>query len=169
MIKELRYADDTTLVAKSIEQMQEIFEKIRQESERKGLYLNVDKTKMMMIGANGSVTVNGKTVEVVNEFNFLGSVISKDGRCRKEIDRRIALAKAAVGRLSKVWKDHNIYKVTKMKIMQTLVFPILLYAAESWTLLQREKKRIRSFELWAWRRMLGIPWMARRTNESVLQ
>ena len=140
VITNLRYADDTTLIAGTKEDLTEIMERVRKTSEKAGLYLNVLKTKVMTTGDIGEVAVDGKTVEVVTKFVFLGALITKDGLCDKEIRRRIAMGKAAMGVLTTVWKDRGITLQTKVKLVKALVFPIVLYGAETWTMRKTERK-----------------------------
>ncbi|KAI0221995.1 hypothetical protein LSAT2_026737 [Lamellibrachia satsuma] len=169
VITNLRYADDTTLIAGTKEELTEIMERVRKTSEKAGLYLNVLKTKVMTTGDIGEVSVDGKTVEVVTNFVFLGALISKDGRCDKEIRRRIAMGKAAMGGLTTVWKDRGITLQTKVKLVKALVFPIVLHGAETWTMRKTERKKIDAFELWCWRRVMRVSWMERKTNVWVLE
>ena len=143
----------------------EIMERVRKTSEKAGLYLNVLKTKVMTTGDIGEVAVDGKTVEVVTKFVFLGALITKDGLCDKEIRRRIAMGKAAMGGLTTVWKDRGITLQTKVKLVKALVFPIVLYGAETWTMRKTERKKIDAFELWCWRRVMRVSWMERKTNK----
>eukprot|EP00795_Rhopilema_esculentum_P007185 gene7185-biopygen8579 len=169
LINELRYADDTSLIAETIQDMNTLLQKLKVESEKCGLYLNVDKTKIMKTTADDNhIFVDGKEVEEVNNFNFLSSMIRPDGDCEKEIDRRLAMGRSAVGKLQKIWKNHDIRLVTKIRLMRSLVFSIVLYGAEAWTLKTRSRKRIDAFEMWSWRRMLSIHWSERQTNASVL-
>lgn len=113
--------------------------------------------------------VDGKKVEVVTRFMFLGTLITKDGLCDKEIRRRIAMGKAAIGGLTTIWKDRGIKRETKVKLVKALVFPIVLYGAETWTLRKAERKKIDAFELWCWRRVLRVSWMKKKTNAWVLR
>ena len=169
LITNLRYADDTTLIAGTKEDLTEIMERVRKTSEKAGLYLIVLKTKVMTTGDIGEVAVDGKTVEVVKKFVFLGALITKDGLCDKEIRRRIAMGKAAMGGLTTVWKDRGITLQTKVKLVKALVFPIVLYGAETWTMRKTERKKIDAFELWCWRRVMRVSWMERKTNVWVLE
>ena len=106
--------------------------------------------------------------EVVPKFVYLGAVLSNDGGCSDEIRRRIQLAKSAMSRLTRIWKDRQISNNTKMRLVQSQIFSIFLYGAETWTMLQRDQDRVRAFEMWCWRRLLRVPWTARRTNVSIL-
>ena len=163
MITNLRYADDTTLIAETKNDLIAIMERVKLASEKAGLYLNVGKTKVMMAEYQGEMVVDGKHIEVVSHFIFLGSLITKDGFCEKEIRRRFAM-----GRLTKIWKDRGITLRTKIRLVKALVFPIVLYGAESWTMRKLERKMIDAFELWCWRRLLRLTWIDRKTNVWVI-
>ena len=172
IIKELRYADDTTIIAQNITDLKNLLDRIKEESEAIGLYLNANKTKMMRISNNtdrSSITIDDTEIEDVNEFNFLGSYINTDGNHGKEIQRRTSLGKAAVGSLSKIWSNHGISKTSKIQIMNSLVFSIVTYGAESWTMKKRDECKISAFETWAWRRLLGISWRDKVSNDQVLR
>ena len=136
-------------------------ERDRRASEKAGLYLNVGKTKAMTTGDIGEVTVDGKDIEVVTKFVFLGALITKDGLCEKEVPRRMSMGKAAMGGLTSIWKDRGVTMETKVKLV---VFPIVLYGAETWTMKKHERRKIDAFELWCWRRVLRVSWMERKTN-----
>ena len=133
-INNLRYADDTTLVAGGDERLRKLIRNVKIKSEEFGLYLNVGKTKIMTTANIESFTIDGSSIEVVNSFNFLGSTIERTGGCTKEIGRRIALGKAAMINLTKLWKDRDISTSTKVMLVKTLVFPVLKYGCESWTI-----------------------------------
>ena len=121
-------------------------------------------------GANiGDVTVDGKDIEVVTKFVFLGALITKDGLCEKEVRRRIAMGKAAMGGLTSIWKDRGVTMETKVKLAKVLVFPIVLYGAETWTMGKHERRKIDAFELWCWRRVLRVSWMERKTNIWIIE
>ena len=167
-ISNLRYADDTSLLANTEEELVEIIERVRVESEKDGLYLNVNKTKILSTGIIGRVMINGENVEVVESFTFLGTQIHRDGLSEKETSRRFGLGKAAMGGLTKIWKDRCITLETKVKLVKALVFPIVLYGAETWVLRKKERKKLDAFELWCWRKVLRVSWIERKTNEWVL-
>ena len=170
-IHELRYADDTILLETAIGLMQRLIDKIKDESEKMGLYLNKDNTKLMAIGdqTQDTVNVDGTEVERVQDFNFLGSYITAEGESRKEIDRRIGIGPSAVGKLQAKWRDSSITRNMKLQILRSLVFSITTYGCETWTLRQRERNRIDAFEIWAYRRLFGISWSDRVTNIEVLE
>ena len=146
----------------------ELVGRVRRASEKAGLYLNVGKTKVMTTGDIGAVTVDGKDIEVVTKFVFLGALITEDGLCEKEVRSRIAMGKAAMGGLT-IWKDRGVTLETKVKLVKVLVFPIVLYGAETWTMRKHERRKIDAFELWCWRRVLRVSWMERKTNISIIE
>ena len=148
--------DDTTLLAGTKEDLTELVERVRRASEKAGLYLNVGKTKVMTTGDIGEMTVDGIDVEVVTKFVFLGALITKDGLCEKEVRRRIAMGKAAMGGLTSIWKDRGVMMETKVKLVKVLVYPIVLYGAETWTMRKHERRKIDAFEFWCWRRVLRV-------------
>ena len=144
-------------------------ERVRLAIEKAGLYLNVGKTKVMTTGDIGEVTVDWTDIEVrSNESRFLGSaLITKDGLCEKEVRRRIAMGKAAMGGIT--WKDRGVTLETKVELVKVLVFPIVLYGAETWTMRKHERWKIDAFELWCCRRILRVPWMERKTNIWIIE
>ena len=141
----LRYADDTTLLAGTKEDLIELVERVRRANEKAGLCLNVGKTKVMTSGDIGEVTVDGKDIEVVTKFVFLGALITKDGLGEKEVRRRIAMGKAPMGGLTSIWKDRGVTMETKLKLVKVLVYPIGLYGAETWTMRKHERRKIDAF------------------------
>jgi hypothetical protein len=167
-VNNLRYADDTTLMAETEEDLRSIILKIKEKSEQSGLLLNIKKTKIMSTTNLERFTLNDEEIEVVDNFTFLGVMIRKDGECEREIYRRIAMGKAAMSKLLKIMKDRDITRATKIRMVKALVYPVMMYGCETWTIRKKERKRIDSFELWCWRRLLRIPWTARRTNRSIL-
>ena len=169
MINNLRYADDTTLLAESEAELLTILRRLKDESAKAGLYLNVSKTKILTTGPIRDVRINNEPIEVVDTFSFLGSMISNTGYCEQEIRRRIALGKSAMKKLDKIWKDRGISKETKKKLVKVLVFPVAMYGSETWTIRKADRKRIDSFELWCWRHLLKISWTSRKTNAWVLE
>ena len=143
-------------------------ERVKLASEKADLYLNVGKTKVMMTEDQGEMVIDGKHIEVVSHFIFLGSLITKDGFYEKEIRRRLAMGRSAMGGLTKIYKDRGITLRTKSRLVKVLVFPIVLYGAESWTMRKLERKVIDAFELWCWRRLLRVTWIDRKTNVWVI-
>jgi len=170
-INNLRYADDTTLLAESKEDLKQMLLKIRDESKKAGLRLNIKKTKYMCTSPNdsGSLKVNSDEIERVTTFSFLGSLVTDDGACRPEILRRLAMARSAMTSLRRIWKDHDVSVHTKKAIVQTMVFTVATYGSEAWTTTLDTRRRIQAFEMWCWRRMLRIPWMKRVPNKAILQ
>ena len=158
----------TTLLAGTKEDLVEFVGRVRRASEKAGLYLNVGKTKVMTTGEIGEVTVDGKDIEVVTKVVFLGALITEDGLCEKEVRRSLAMGKAATGGLTSIWKDRGITLETKVKLVKVVVFPIVLYGAESWTMRKHERGKIDAFVLWCWRRVLRVSWMERKTNISII-
>ena len=151
--------------------MTELLQRVENESLKLGLKINKEKTKLMIVDRSNIIQMTGalSDLETVDKFVYLGSTVTNQGDCETEIRRRIGMAKSAMTRLNKIWRDRNISRNLKTKIVRTLVFPIFLYGAESWTLRAGDKDRVDAFEMWCWRRMLRIPWTARRTNASILQ
>ena len=150
--------------------MIELVERIRRDRENAGLDLNVGKTKVMTTGDIREVTVDGKDIEIVTKFVFLGALITKDGLCEKEVRRRIVpMEKAAMGGITSIWKDRGVTLETKVKLVKVLVFPIVLYGAETWTMRKHERRKIDAFELWCWRRVLRVSWMERKTNMWIIE
>ena len=170
-ISNLRYADDTTAIAPTESELAELLRRIDVESQRLGLRINEAKTKLMIIDRSESFVRTGELqhLETVSDFTYLGALINNKGGCEDEIRRRIGMAKNAMIRLDKIWKDNNIHKNTKLRLVKTLMFSIFFYGAETWTMRASERRRIDAFEMWIWRRMLRIHWTARRTNHSIRQ
>ena len=163
-INNLRYADDTTLLSESKEDLLQLVTSVKEKSAQAGLYLNLKKTKVM-----STEEMEAFELDVVRDFVFLGAKIEDSGSCKGELLRRLALGRAAMTGLNKIWKDKDITITTKWRIVNALVFPVVLYGCESWTIRKAGRRRIDSFELWwCWRRLLRIPWTARRTNKSVI-
>ena len=168
-INNLRYADDTTLLAESIEELKNLLMKVKEESEKAGLKLNIQKAKIMASGPITSWQVNGETMEIVTDFIFLGSQITGDGDCSHEIKRRLLLGRKAMTNLDNMLKSRDITLPTKVRLVKAMVFPVVLYRCESWTIKKAERWRIDVFELWCWRRLFRVPWTARRSNQSILK
>jgi len=167
-INNLRYADDTTLKAES-EELKNLLMKVKEESEKTGLKLNVQKTKIMASDPITSWQIDGETVETVRDFIFWGSKITADGDCSHEIKRCLLLGRKVMTNLDSILKSRDITLPTKVLLVKALVFPVVMYGCESWTIKKAEHWRIDAFELWCWRRLLRVPWPARRSNQSVLK
>ena len=166
-INNLRYADDTTLKAES-EELKSLLMKVKEESEKVGLKLNIQKTEIM---ASGPITwqIDGETMKTVTDFILRGSRISADGDCSHEIKRRLLLGRKVMTNLDSTLRSRDITLPTKVCLVQAMVFPVVMYGCESWTVKKAEHRRIHAFELWYWRRLLRVPWTARRSNQSTLQ
>ena len=168
VLNNLRYADDTTLMAGTDAELKDLSIAVKDSSKKYGLTLNMKKTKVMTTAKDtNTFELAGEDIEVVDSFTFLGSNIERGGDCKEEISRRIILGRTAMAALDKIWKDKNIKTLTKCRLVKALVFPVALYGSETWTPRKAEDKRLDAFEQWCWRRMLRIPWTAKRTNESV--
>ena len=165
----LRYADDTNLMAESEEELKSLLMKVKEESEKVGLKLNIQKMKIMASSPITSWQIDGETVETVTDFNFGGSKISADCDCSHEIKRRLLLGRKAMTNLDSILKNRDITLPTKVHPVKSMVFPVVMYGCESWTIKKAECHRIDAFELWCWRRLLRVPWMARRSNLSILK
>ncbi len=168
-INNLRYADDTTLMAESEEELKSLLMKVKEESEKVGLKLNIQKTKIMASGPITSWEIDGETVETVSDFIFLGSKITADGDCSHEIKRYLLLGRKVMTNLDSILKSRDITLPTKVRLVKAMVFPVVMYGCESWTVKKAERRRIDAFELWCWRRLLRVPWTARRSNQSILK
>uniref|UniRef100_A0A4W2HCR1 RNA-directed DNA polymerase n=1 Tax=Bos indicus x Bos taurus TaxID=30522 RepID=A0A4W2HCR1_BOBOX len=168
-INNLRYAEDTTLMAESEEELKSLLMKVKVESEKVSLKLNIQKTKIMASGPITSWEIDGETVETVSEFMFLGSKITADGDCSHEIKRRLLLGRKVLTNLGSMFKSRDITLPTKVCLVKAIVFPVVMYGCESWTVKKAERRRIDAFELWCWRRLLRVPWTARRSNQSILK
>ena len=167
-INNLRYADDTTLMAE-IEELKSLLMKVKEESENVGLKLNIQKTKIMASGPITSWEIDGETVETVSDFIFWGSKITADGDCSHEIKRRLFLGRKVMTNLDSILKSRDITLPTKIHLVKAVVFPVVMYGCESCTVKKAERRRIDAFELWCWRRLLRVPWTARRPNQSILK
>ena len=167
-INNLRYADDTTLMAESKE-LKSLLMKVKEECEKAGLKLNIQKTKIMASGPITSWEIDGETVETVPDFIFLGSKITADGDCSHEIKRCLLLRKEVITNLDSIFKSRDITLSTKVCLVKAMVFPVVMYGCESWTIKKAECRRIDAFELWCWRRLLRVPWTARGSNQSILK
>ena len=138
------------------------------ESEKAGLKLNIQKTKIVASGPMTSWQIDGETMEIVTDFIFLGSQITGDGDCSHEIKRRLLLGRKVMINLERVLKSRDTTLPTKVHLVKAMVFPVVMYGCESWPIKKAEHQRIDAFELWCWRKLLRVPWTARRTNQSVL-
>ena len=161
-----RYADDTTLMAESAEKLKSLLMKVKEESEKVGLKVNIQKTKIMASGPINSQQIGGEKMETVTDFIFLGSKITSDGDCSHEIKRLLLLGRKVMT-IDSILKSRDITLSTKVCLVKAMVFPVVRYGCESWTAKKPECRRIDTFELWCWRRLLRVPWTARRSNQSI--
>ena len=169
-INNLRYADDTTLMAENEEELQSLFMKVKEESEKAGFKLNIQKLRSWHPGPSiTSWQIDGVTMETVTDFLFLGSKITADGDCSHEIKTCLLLGRKAMTNLDSILKSRHITLPTNIRLAKAMVFPVVMYGCESWTIKKAECRRIDAFELWCWRRLLKVPWTARRSNQAVLK
>ena len=169
-INNLRYADDITLMAESEEELKSLLMKVKEESEEIGLKLNIQKTKIIASGPITSWQIDGETVETVTNFIFGGgSKITADGDCSHEIKIPLLLGRKVMTNLDSILKSIDTTLPTKICLVKAMVFPAVMYVCESWTIKKAECRRINAFELWCWRRLLRVPWTARRSNQSILK
>ena len=156
-INNLRYADDTTLMAESKEELKSFLMKVKGESEKAGLKLKIQKTKIMASGPIPSWEIDGETVETVSDFISGGSKITANGDCSHEIKRHLLLGRKVMTNLDSIFKSREITLPTKVHLVKAMVFPAVMYGCESWTVKKAERQRIDAFELWCWRRLLRVP------------
>ena len=166
-INNLRYADDTTLMAESEEELKSLL--MKEESEKVGLKLNIQKTKIMASGPITSWQRDGETVEIVSDFILGGSKITADGDCSHEVKRCLLLGRKVMTNLDSILKSRDTTLPTKVCLVKAMVFPVVMYGCENWTIKKAEHQRTDAFELWCWRRLLRVPWTARRSNHSILK
>ena len=143
--------------------------KVKEESEKPGLQLNIQKTEIMASGPITSWQIDGEAMETVRAFIFLGSKITADGDCSHEIERYFLLGRKAMTNLDSILKSRDITLPAKVHLVKAMVFPLVMYGCESWTIKGAEQQRIDAFELWCWRRLLRVPWTARRSKQSILK
>ena len=151
------------------EELKSLLMKVEEESEKVGLKLNIQKTKIMAPGPITSWELDGETVETVSNFIFWGSKITLDGDCSHEIKRRLLLGKRVMANLDSIFKSRDITLLTKVRPVKAMVFPVVMYGCESWTVRKAEHRTIDAFELWCWKRLLRVPWPARTSNQSILK
>ena len=168
-INNLRYADDTTLMAESEEELKSLLMKVKEESQKVDLKLNIKKMKIMASGPITSWEIDGETVETVSDFISLGSKITAVGDCSHESKRCLLLGRKVMTNLDSIFKSRDITSPTKFSLVKAMVFPVVMYGCESWTVKKAGRRRIGTFELWCWRRLLRVPWAARRSNQSILK
>ena len=157
------------LVAESKEELKSLLMEVKEESEKVGLKLNIQKTKIMASGLITSWQIDGETVETVTDIIFGGSKITADGDCSHEIKRHLFLGRKVMTNLDSILKSRDITLPTKVCLVKAMVFPVVMYGCESWTIKKAEHQRTDGFELWCWRRLLRVPWTARRSTQSILK
>ena len=168
-INNLRYADDTTLMAESEDELKSLLMKVKEESEKVGLQLNIQKTKIMASGQITSWEIDGEIVEIVSEFIFPSSKITADGDCSQEINRHLLPGRKIMTDLDSILKSRDITLPTKVCLVKAMVFSVVMYGCESWSVKKAEHRKIDAFELWCWRKLLRVPWTARRPNQPILK
>ena len=157
------------LVAESEEELNSLFMKVKEESEKVGLKLNIQKTKIMDSGPVTAWQIDGEIVKTVTDFVYLGSKITADSDCSHEIKRRLLLGRKAMTNLDGILKSRDITLLTKVCLVKAMVFPVVMYGCESWTVKKAEHQTTDAFELWCWRRFLRVHWTARRSKQSILK
>ena len=168
-VNNLIYADDTTLMAESEEKLKSFLMKVKEESEKVGLKLNIHKTKIMASGPITSWQIDGETVETVSDFFWGGSKITADCDCSHEIKRHLLLGRKVITNLHSILRSRDSTLSTKVHLVKAMVFPVVMDGCESWPIKKAEHRRIDAFELWCWRRLLRVPWTARGSNQSILK
>ena len=168
-INNLRYVDDTTIIAERKKELKSLLVKLKETSGKVGLKLNIQKTKIMASGPITSWQRDGGTMETVRDFIFLGSKITANGDRSHEIKRRLLLGRKAMTNLASILKSRDITLSTKVHLIKAIIFPVVMYGCDSWTIKIAEYQNTSPFELWCWRRLLGVPWTARGSNQSILK
>src|SRR5574340_1819327 len=156
-------------MAESEEELKSLLMKVKGESEKVGLKLNIQKTKIMASGPTTSWEIDGETMETVSDFIFMGAKITADGDCSNEIKRRLLLGRKVMTNLDSIFKSRDITLPTKFRLVKAMVFPVVMNGCESWTVKTAECQRIDAFELWCWRILLRVPWTAKRSKQSILK
>ena len=156
-------------MAESEEKLKSLLMKVKEESENVGLKLNILKTKIITSGPITSWEIDGETVETVSDLILGGSKVTADGDCSHEIKRCLLLTRKVMTNLDSILKSRDITLPTKVRLVKAMVFPVVMYGCESWTVKKDEHRRIDDFELWCWRRLLRVPWTAGRSNQSILK
>ena len=164
----IRYADDSSLMAESEEEIKSLLMKVKKESEKVGLKLSIQKMKIMASGPVTSWEIDGETVETVWDFILGGSKITAEDDCSHEIKRCLLLGRKVMPNLGSIFKSRDITLPAKVRLVKAIVFPVVLYGYESWTVKKAECRRTDGFELWCWRRLLRVPWTARRSTLGFL-
>ena len=156
-------------MAESKEEPKNLLMKVKEESEKAGLKLNIRKMKNMVSGSITSWQIDGETMEIVTDFIFLGSRITADGDCSHGIKRRLLLGRKVMTNLDSILKSRNITLPKKVHVVKAMAFPVVMYGCESWTIKKAEHQRTDTFEVWCWRRLLRVPWTVRKSTQSILK
>ena len=156
-------------MAESEEKLKSLLMKVKEESGKLGLKLNIEKIKIMASGPITSWEINGETEETMSDFILGGSKITANGDCSHEIKRRLLLGRKVMTNLDSILKSRDVTLPTMVHLVKSMVFPVVMYGCESWTVKKAERLKIDAFELWCWRRLLRVPWTARRSNQSILK
>ena len=156
-------------MTESEEELKSLLMKVKEESEKVGLKLNIQKTNIVASSPITSWQTDGETMETVTDFTFLGSKVTADGDCSHEIKRRLLLARKVLTNLNSIFKSRDIILPKKFPLVKAVVFPVVMYGCESWTMKKAECRKMDAFELWCWRRLLRVPWTARRSSQSILK
>ena len=151
-------------MAESEEELKSLLMKVKEESEKAGLKFNIQKTKIMASGPITSWQIDGETMEIVTDFIFLDFKITADGDCSHEIKRCLLLGRKLMTKLNSILESRDVTLPTKVHVVKAMAFPVVMYGCDSWTIKKAEHRRIDAFELWCWRRLLRVPWTARRSN-----
>ena len=165
-INNLRYADNTTLMAESKEELKRPLMKVKEESEKAGLKLNIQKSKIMTSSPITSWQIDGDKMKTVRHFTFLSSKVTMDGDCSHEIKRYLLIGRKAMTNLDGAFESRDITLPTKVCTVKAMAFPVVMYRCESWTI-KAEHRKIDTFELWCWRKLLRVLWTAKRSNQSI--
>ena len=168
-VNNLRHADDISIMAESEKELKSLLMKVKRESEKTVLKLNIQKMKIVASGPITSWPIDGEIMGAVTDLIFLGSKIIADGDCSHEIKRHLLLGRKAMTNPDKVLKSKDITLLTKVCVLKAVVFLLIMYGCESWTIKKAECRRIDAFELWCWRRLLTVLWTTRRSNQSILK
>ena len=168
-INNLRYSNDTTLMAENEEELKSLLIKVKEENENVGLKINIQKTKFIASSSITSWQIDWETMETVRDFIFLGSKIIADGDWSHEIKRRLVLQRKVIPNLGSILESRDITVPIKVHLVKAKVFPVAMYRCESWAVKKAEHWRIDALEPWCWRRLLRVPWTARRSNQSILK
>ena len=168
-INNLRYADDTTIMAEIEDELKSLLMKVKEESEKVDLMLTIQKTKIMASSPITSWEIDGETMKTMSDFILGGSKITADGDCSHEIKRCLLLGRKVMTNLDSILKSRHITLPTKARLVKAMVFPVVMYGCESWTVRKVKHQKIDAFELWCWRGLLRVPWTSRRSNQPFLK